>query len=90
MVTPVGRPSRADLVADPVERRELARRERARALEDRVDQVRRRLGERIVAGKLVDADDMLEQEALVGDGRRVGHAGSPTLRGWSAAIARPR
>ena len=90
MVTPSGDHLRADLVADPVQRRELARGERAGALEDRVDQVRRRLGEGIVAGQLVDADDMVEQEALFVDGRRVGHRAPRTLRGWNGGYSAAR
>ena len=44
----------------------------------------------IVAGELVDADDMAEQEFLFLDGRRVGHVGAPRrcaagTAGYSAA-----
>ena len=89
----LGRPFRADLVADPVERRELARRELARALDDRVDQVGLASAKALCAGQLVDPDDMLEQETLFGGGRRIGHGS--VLRscviaaGYSAAAVTP-
>ena len=85
----LGRPFRADLVADPVERREFARREGARALDDRIDQIGRRFGERVVAGQLVHADDVAEQELLFLDRRPVAHPRSPAALCLSgAAIAR--
>ena len=45
---------------------------------------------RIVAGQLVDADDMAEQESLFVDGRRVGHAGPRTLRCWNGGYSAAR
>jgi hypothetical protein len=40
-----------------------------------------------VAGQLIDADDVAEEEALLGDGRGVGHNWVPVLRGGSGGYS---
>ena len=79
----LGRPFGADLVADPVQRRELARRELAGALDDRVDQVS-------VVDEVGDADDMFEQEFLFLRGRRVGHGSPGRWRGGRGGYSAAR
>jgi hypothetical protein len=75
------RPPGADLVAGPVQRRELARGQRAGPVDDRLDDVRARLREAVVAGQFVHADDMLQKEFLLGRRRPVArHRGSAWLR----------
>ena len=83
----LGRPARADLVADPVQRREHARSELAGALDDRIDHIVRRLGELIVACQFLHADDVADQEFLLLDGRGVGHGGLSTLRCWNGGYS---
>ena len=71
---------------------------RAGAVQDRIDQIGRRLGEGIVAGQLWKPHHMFQQEALLGDRRRVGHvhlqsgvipaeAGIQAASAWMPAFA---
>ena len=73
---------------NPVQRREFAGRECPRPVDDRLDHVRARFREPVVAGELVHADDMLQEEFLLRHGRRVGrHRVSGWLRGRCAGYS---
>ena len=67
------RPFGADLVSEPAQRREFALGEGADSFEDRIDGVGRSVGKPLLPRQLVQLDDMLEQEPLVGDRCCVGH-----------------
>src|SRR3546814_2084892 len=63
-------PARAHGIAQPVERRPFARGKRADPVEHRIDHVRAGAGEARLGRQRLDADDVIEHEALIGNGGR--------------------
>jgi hypothetical protein len=72
----VGAPDAAFLVADPVQRGEDLGRELAGAFQDLLQGAVAQLGKARQVGVAVDLEDFAQQEGLVSDRRRIGHAGS--------------